>query len=232
VPAQLFGSWDGKCQSFSREGSAENSKRIARRAGKDSHGPRKAHRPRVCSPLAHLAHLAQEYVPFASDPRYQGVLEASDDEGRTVIMHARSLCTSSCVAPPGTLHMNENAARRGARTKIVQGWPKLWANFRPLIGIFSQSVGPSLTIWANPVQFSFRMPPSSRPPRRRTGSARPGAGGRRAPAGPAARATRRPTRRRWRRRCYSWTRSLSYYAPVLLFIWKFFMGGCMREHIQ
>ena len=180
----------------------------------------------------HLAHLAQEYVPFASDPRYQGVLEASDDEGRTVIMHARSLCTSSCVAPPGTLHMNENAARRGARTKIVQGWPKLWANFRPLIGIFSQSVGPSLTIWANPVQFSFRMPPSSRPPRRRTGSARPGAGGRRAPAGPAARATRRPTRRRWRRRCYSWTRSLSYYAPVLLFIWKFFMGGCMREHIQ
>ena len=40
-------------------------------------------------------------------------------------------------------------------TKIVQGWPKLWANFRDLIGIFSQSVGPRLAIWANPVQFSF-----------------------------------------------------------------------------
>jgi hypothetical protein len=40
-------------------------------------------------------------------------------------------------------------------TKIVQGWPKLWANFRDSIGIFSQSVGPSLAIWANPVQFSL-----------------------------------------------------------------------------
>jgi hypothetical protein len=40
-------------------------------------------------------------------------------------------------------------------TKIVQGWPKFWANFRALIGIFSQSVGPSLAIWANPVKFSF-----------------------------------------------------------------------------
>jgi hypothetical protein len=40
-------------------------------------------------------------------------------------------------------------------TKIVQGWPKLWANFRALIGIFSKTVGPSLAIWANPVQFSL-----------------------------------------------------------------------------
>ena len=30
----------------------------------------------------------------------------------------------------------------------------MWANFRVLIGIFSQCVGPSLAIWANPVQFS------------------------------------------------------------------------------
>ena len=37
--------------------------------------------------------------------------------------------------------------------KIVRGWPKLWANFMALIGIFSQSVEPSLVIWANPVQF-------------------------------------------------------------------------------
>jgi hypothetical protein len=40
-------------------------------------------------------------------------------------------------------------------TKIAQGWPKLWANFRALIGIFSQRIGPSLAIWANPVQFSL-----------------------------------------------------------------------------
>jgi hypothetical protein len=32
----------------------------------------------------------------------------------------------------------------------------LWANFRALIGISSQRVEPSLAIWANPVQFSFR----------------------------------------------------------------------------
>jgi hypothetical protein len=43
---------------------------------------------------------------------------------------------------------------RGAVTKTVQGWPKLWANFQALIGIFSQSVGPSLASWADPVQFS------------------------------------------------------------------------------
>ena len=44
---------------------------------------------------------------------------------------------------------------RGANpgTEILQGWPKLWANFRALIGIFSQSVVPSVAIWANPVQF-------------------------------------------------------------------------------
>ena len=40
-------------------------------------------------------------------------------------------------------------------TKIAQGLPKLWANFRDLIGIFSQSVGPSRAIWANRVQFSL-----------------------------------------------------------------------------
>ena len=40
-------------------------------------------------------------------------------------------------------------------TKIVQGLPKLWANFRDLIGIFSQSVRPSRAIWTNRVQFSL-----------------------------------------------------------------------------
>jgi hypothetical protein len=47
------------------------------------------------------------------------------------------------------------AARRPRLTKIAQGWPKLWAYFRARIGIFSQSVGPSLTIWASPVHFSL-----------------------------------------------------------------------------
>jgi hypothetical protein len=47
------------------------------------------------------------------------------------------------------------SAAREALTKIVQGWPKLWANFMDLIGIFSQNVGPSLAIWANPMQFSL-----------------------------------------------------------------------------
>ena len=30
----------------------------------------------------------------------------------------------------------------------------MWANFRALVGIFSQSIGPSLAIWADPVQLS------------------------------------------------------------------------------
>ena len=47
------------------------------------------------------------------------------------------------------------AVRPGACTETAQGWPKLWANFRARIGIFSQTVGPSLAIWANPVQFSL-----------------------------------------------------------------------------
>ena len=34
--------------------------------------------------------------------------------------------------------------------KMVQGWPKLWTNFKVLIGIFNQSAGPSLAIWAHP----------------------------------------------------------------------------------
>ena len=53
----------------------------------------------------------------------------------------------------GLLGLRDGPRRR---TKIVQGWPKLRASFRALIGIFSQSVGPSLAIWANPVQFSCR----------------------------------------------------------------------------
>ena len=52
---------------------------------------------------------------------------------------------AKCRALMGMLSQNENCT----------GCPKLWANFRALPGIFSQSVGPSLAIWANPVHFSF-----------------------------------------------------------------------------
>ena len=47
--------------------------------------------------------------------------------------------------------------------KCVQGWPQLWADFRALIGIFGQSVGPSLAIWASPVQLSFAARPDPEP---------------------------------------------------------------------
>ena len=60
------------------------------------------------------------------------------------------------VSPSFTWHVHALPAHpQTPVTKIVQGWPKLWANFRALIGIFSQTFGPSLAIWANPVQFSL-----------------------------------------------------------------------------
>jgi hypothetical protein len=61
---------------------------------------------------------------------------------------------------------------RAAYTIFLHCWPKLfWANFRALTGIFSQTVGPSLTIWANPVQFWFQTwpaPPAMAMPRARS----------------------------------------------------------------
>jgi hypothetical protein len=39
----------------------------------------------------------------------------------------------------------------------------VWANFRALIGIFSQRVGPSLAIWATLCSFRWRWPLSARP---------------------------------------------------------------------
>jgi len=45
-----------------------------------------------------------------------------------------------------------------ASAQIAQGRPKLWAHFRALIGIFGQSVGPSLAIWVNPVQVLLLSP--------------------------------------------------------------------------
>jgi hypothetical protein len=66
------------------------------------------------------------------------------------------------MLPPGDPTALPQVPAAGVRiTRIVQDWPKLWANFKTLIWIFSQSVGPSLAIWANPVRFSFMCLPSS-----------------------------------------------------------------------
>jgi hypothetical protein len=70
---------------------------------------------------------------------------------------ARHVITARAAAPK----FRDDARRDpmlkvGSKTKIAQGWPKLRANFRALVWIFSQSVGPSLAIWANPVQFLFK----------------------------------------------------------------------------
>jgi hypothetical protein len=56
----------------------------------------------------------------------------------------------------GVLTMAANVARQ--ETKSVQGWPKLWGNFRDLIGIFSQSVGPNPQFGPTLCSFRFRAP--------------------------------------------------------------------------
>jgi hypothetical protein len=47
---------------------------------------------------------------------------------------------------------------------LYMAGPKLWADFNALIGIFNQSVGPSLAIWTNPAQFSLDGVAVARPP--------------------------------------------------------------------
>jgi hypothetical protein len=44
---------------------------------------------------------------------------------------------------------------RAPKTKMVQGWRKLWVNFRYLIGIFSQNAGSTCEFWVNPVDFTL-----------------------------------------------------------------------------
>jgi hypothetical protein len=53
--------------------------------------------------------------------------------------------------------MHHSANR--AATKVAQGWSKLWANFRALIGIFSQSIKfwPSLAIFGHPIYRQFSI---------------------------------------------------------------------------
>jgi hypothetical protein len=84
----------------------------------------------------------------------QGILTAWSS--RATIQHPRT---------GDTAPRHNRGAGAVPGTKIVQGWPKLWTNFRALIGIFSQSVGPSLTIWASPAQFSLQVEPVEGDPR-------------------------------------------------------------------
>ena len=53
-------------------------------------------------------------------------------------------------------HTHLASSFRCQTNKNCTGLAKSWANFRTLIVIFIQSVGPSLAIWANPVQFSLQ----------------------------------------------------------------------------
>jgi hypothetical protein len=54
--------------------------------------------------------------------------------------------------PPGASRRIEDDSKKMYR---VGPNSKLWANFRALAGIFSQSFGPNLAIWASLIQFSF-----------------------------------------------------------------------------
>jgi hypothetical protein len=69
---------------------------------------------------------------------------------------ARPTCAAAAAERFSAIRALRSPRATCPRTKIVQGWPRLWANFRALIGIFSQSIGPSLAIWVNPVQFLLR----------------------------------------------------------------------------
>jgi hypothetical protein len=98
-----------------------------------------------------------ERLNFRGDPRSVRSVAAAGSCRPRGATAARTTC-QVCVCSAPRRHRRCGSRRRGAHraiTKIVQGWPKLWANFRALIGIFSQSVRPSLAIWANPVQFLF-----------------------------------------------------------------------------
>ena len=72
-------------------------------------------------------------------------------------------CTRAFVEAMPEAVVEVQVGQPRSKTKIAQGWPKLWANFRALVGIFSQSIGPSLAIWADPVQFSSKEPFSCGP---------------------------------------------------------------------
>ena len=77
---------------------------------------------------------------------------------------AHSVCSNRWVPGPGRRSGRtwRVPARRPPLNEYCPGLAQiLCANFKALIGIFSQSVGPSHAIWANPVQFSFQYLPST-----------------------------------------------------------------------
>ena len=75
---------------------------------------------------------------------------------------------SSGRSPPTALSSAVPCSHR-CETRNSQGWPKLWADFKTLIGIFSQNSEPTYEFsWANPANFRFEL--------RRATSAGPHAG--------------------------------------------------------
>jgi hypothetical protein len=113
------------------------------------------------SPLADRRH-PRLVVPAG---RAFGLVREDARAGAATVSFEQLYFSPADGAPP-----RASAQPEAPLTKIVQGRAKLWANFRALIGIFSQSVGPSLAIWANPVQFSSLVCVASRarPARNRT----------------------------------------------------------------
>jgi hypothetical protein len=64
---------------------------------------------------------------------------------------------SSGRSPP-TASSSAAPCSHRCETRNPQGWPKLWANFKTLIGIFSQNSGPTYEFsWANPANFRFEL---------------------------------------------------------------------------
>jgi hypothetical protein len=72
-------------------------------------------------------------------------------------MHRNAWVSLHIVGQPDTLLAADRASQGpaggghrgpapGPATKIAQGWPKFWPNFRARIGIFIQSVGPGLAV--------------------------------------------------------------------------------------
>ena len=100
---------------------------------------RRVRRPRV---LSLWTYLVPEHICLLEIPN--GSKLSEPDKSKRSVEVCRAVARLS------------DTFARGAVPKIAQGWPRLWANFRALTGIFSQSAGPSLASRANPVRSSSR----------------------------------------------------------------------------
>ena len=66
---------------------------------------------------------------------------------------------------PATPLVYEEGEPRAWRTKIVQGWPKLWANVRAVIGISVKVLGQASQFWPTPYNFCLSLERGSAPVR-------------------------------------------------------------------